>query len=181
MKYYDTADEVLKRAETITLLLLDVDGVLTTGQLFYGEHGEVMKAFNTLDGQGIKLLQQNGIHVGIISGRKSAALERRAAALGINLIAQGREDKSNALDELLQTYPCPLDQIAYVGDDLPDLLVMRRIGLPIAVPNAHESVHHCAALCTTRAGGEGAVRDVADFLLRAQSKYEQAVATFYES
>jgi len=178
MKYYNTADEVLKRAESISLLMLDVDGVLTNGQLFYGEHGEIMKAFNTLDGQGIKLLQQNGIHVGIISGRKSAALERRATTLGITLMAQGREDKSDALDELLQRRPCPLGQIAYVGDDLPDLLVMRRIGLPIAVPNAHESVHHCAALCTTRAGGEGAVRDVADFLLRAQGKYEQALSAF---
>lgn len=178
MKYYDIADDVLKRAATIRLLLLDVDGVLTSGQLFYGEHGEVMKAFNTLDGQGIKLLQQNGIEVGIISGRKSAALERRAAALGITLMAQGREDKGNALDELLHTNPYPLDQIAYVGDDLPDLLVMRRIGLPITVPNAHDSVHHCAALCTTRAGGEGAVRDVADFLLRTQGKYDQALRAF---
>ncbi|OFE11170.1 phenylphosphate carboxylase subunit delta [Pseudohongiella acticola] len=178
MKYYDTADEVLKRAETIRLLLLDVDGVMTNGQLYYGEHGEALKAFNTLDGQGIKLLQQNGIQVGIISGRKSAALLQRATALGITLMAQGREDKANALDELLQSHPCPLDQIAYVGDDLPDLLVMRRIGLPIAVPNAHESVHHCAALCTIRAGGEGAVRDVADFLLRAQGKYDEAVGAF---
>ncbi|HDZ10452.1 KdsC family phosphatase [Pseudohongiella sp.] len=178
MKYYDTADEVLQRAATISLLLLDVDGVLTNGQLYYGEHGEVMKAFNTLDGQGIKLLQQNGIRVGIISGRKSAALSLRAAALGITLIAQGREDKAVALDELLQDHPCPLDRIAYIGDDLPDLLVMRHIGLPIAVPNAHDSVHHCAALCTTRAGGDGAVRDVADFLLRAQGKYEDALRAF---
>ncbi len=178
MKYYDTADDVLKRAQSIRLLLLDVDGVLTNGQLFYGEQGEIMKAFNTLDGQGIKLLQQNGIQVGIISGRKSVALERRAAALGISLMAQGREDKGNALDELLQTHPCPLAQIAYVGDDLPDLLVMRRIGLPIAVPNAHDSVHHCAALCTTRSGGEGAVRDVADFLLRTQGKYDDALRAF---
>lgn len=178
MKYYDTADEVLQRAETISLLLLDVDGVLTNGQLFYGEHGEVMKAFNTLDGQGIKLLQQNGIQVGIISGRKSAALSLRASSLGITLMAQGREDKSDALDDLLQTHPCPLHRIAYVGDDLPDLLVMRRIGLPIAVPNAHDSVHHCAALCTTRTGGEGAVRDVADFLLRAQGKYDEALRAF---
>lgn len=178
MKYYDTADEVLQRAESISLLLLDVDGVLTNGQLFYGEHGEVMKAFNTLDGQGIKLLQQNGIQVGIISGRKSAALSLRASSLGITLMAQGREDKSDALDELLQTQPCPLAHIAYVGDDLPDLLVMRRVGLPIAVPNAHDSVHRCAALCTTRAGGEGAVRDVADFLLRAQGKYDEALRAF---
>lgn len=178
MKYYDIADEVLQRAATIRLLLLDVDGVLTNGQLYYGEHGEVMKAFNTLDGQGIKLLQQNGIQVGIISGRKSAALSLRAAALGITVMAQGREDKADALDELLQTHPCPLDHIAYVGDDLPDLLVMRRIGLPIAVPNAHDSVHHYAALCTTRAGGEGAVRDVADFLLRAQGKYDSALGAF---
>lgn len=178
MKYYDFADQVLARAATIRLLLLDVDGVLTNGQLYYGEHGELMKAFNTLDGQGIKLLQQNGIQVGIISGRKSLALERRAATLGITMMAQGREDKADALTELLAQHPCELANIAYVGDDLPDLLVMTQVGLPIAVPGAHESVHHHAAMCTSRSGGDGAVREVADFLLRAQGRYDEALAAY---
>lgn len=178
VKFYHPEAEVTQRASGIQLLMLDVDGVLTDGQLYFSEHGESLKAFNTLDGQGIKLLQQQGIEVGIVSGRQSGALRQRANALGITLMAQGREDKFTALQELLAHHPCPLEKIAYVGDDLPDLLIMTRIGLPVAVPNAHESVHHHAALCTSRQGGHGAVRDIADFLLRAQGKYERALAAF---
>lgn len=178
MKFYSPESDVMERARNIRLLVLDVDGVLTDGQLYFSEHGEILKAFNTLDGQGIKLLQQQGIAVGIVSGRQSAALKRRADALGITLLAQGREDKFIALQELLTDHPFSLDEIAYAGDDLPDLLIMTRIGLPIAVPDAHESIHRHAALCTARRGGHGAVRDIADFLLVAQGKYERALLPF---
>lgn len=178
MKFYCPESDVLERARNIRLLMLDVDGVLTDGQLYFSEHGETLKAFNTLDGQGIKLLQQQGIQVGIISGRQSGALKLRADALGITLMAQGREDKFTALQELLAGSPYALNEIAYAGDDLPDLLIMTRIGLPIAVPDAHESIHRHTALCTARRGGHGAVRDIADFLLRSQGKYEQALEPF---
>jgi len=181
VKFYLPESDVMERARQIRLLILDVDGVLTDGQLYFSEHGETLKAFNTLDGQGIKLLQQHGIEVGIVSGRKSGALQQRADALGIKLLAQGREDKLTALQELLASGPCPWQEIACAGDDLPDLLIMTRIGLPIAVPNAHESIHRHAALCTERSGGHGAVRDIADFLLRAQGKYELALQPFTES
>ena len=178
MKFYYPEPDIIERARNVKLLMLDVDGVLTDGQLYFSEHGETLKAFNTLDGQGIKLLQLQGICVGIVSGRQSTALKLRADALGITLMAQGREDKFIALQELLATHPYSLDEIAYAGDDLPDLLIMTRIGLPIAVPDAHESIHRHAALCTTRRGGHGAVRDIADFLLQAQGKYERALQPF---
>jgi 3-deoxy-D-manno-octulosonate 8-phosphate phosphatase (KDO 8-P phosphatase) len=178
MKFYHPEHEVRQRAARIQLLVLDVDGVMTNGQLYFSEHGESLKAFNTLDGLGIKLLQQNGIEVAIISGRQSGALGKRAAALGIKRIAQGREDKFNALSELLSSHPVELDRIACAGDDLPDLQVMRRVGLAFAVPDAHESVHRYTHACTSRAGGMGAVREIADFLLQAQQRYDAALADF---
>lgn len=178
LRFYHPAALVKQSAARIRLLLLDVDGVMTDGQLYFGEHGECLKAFNTLDGQGIKSLQQQDIRVGIISGRKSAALTMRAQALGITLMAQGREDKMQALQELLADLPFQVNEIAYLGDDLPDLLVMRHIGLPIAVPDAHHEVHRVAHACTTRRGGQGAVRDVCDFLLISQQRYQAAVAPY---
>lgn len=175
---YAAEPDILARAANIRLLLLDVDGVLTDGQLYFTEHGESMKAFNTLDGQGIKLLQEQGLEVGIISGRKSPALSHRAQALGISLVAQGREDKFTALTELLAERPLALEQIAYIGDDLPDLLVMRHTGLAFAVPHAHAEIHGLAHGCSKRAGGHGAVRDICDFLLKAQGRYQAAIARF---
>jgi len=178
MKFNLPEPDVRARASGVTLLVLDADGVLTDGQLYFSEHGESMKAFNTLDGQGIKLLQQNGIDVAIISGRKSAALAIRARALGITLLAQGREDKRTALIELCGGCEPDYSAIAYIGDDLPDLQIMQRSALAIAVPDAHESVHRIAHVMTTRRGGNGAVREAADFILQAQDKYEAAIAAF---
>lgn len=178
VEYYASEADVLARARRIRLLILDVDGVLTNGQLYFSEHGETIKAFNTLDGQGIKLLQEQGIDVAIISGRKSAALALRASALGITRIAQGREDKFIALQELLAEQPLALEQIACVGDDLPDLLIMTRVGLALTVPNGHQAAHQIAHACTVRRGGDGAVRDACDFLLHAQGCYQAALARF---
>lgn len=178
VRCYHASEAVLTRARRIKLLMLDVDGVLTSGQLYFSEHGETIKAFNILDGQGIKLLQEQGIEVGIISGRSSPALRLRAQALGITLLAQGREDKFTALQELLRELPYQLDEIACAGDDLPDLLVMREVGLAFAVPEAHSEIHLHAHACTLRSGGQGAVRDICDFLLRAQDRYQVALARF---
>src|SRR5690625_7650973 len=113
------------RAQQIQLLLLDVDGVLTDGRLYFSNSGEEFKAFCTLDGQGIKLLQSAGIKVGIITGRQSQLVGKRARDLGVELLVQGREDKWQALEEILQTQPVPLEQIAFMGDDWPDLTIMR--------------------------------------------------------
>lgn len=180
LRFYQDAESVRQSAANVRLLVLDVDGVLTDGQLYFSDQGEFLKAFNTLDGQGIKSLQKQGIQVAIISGRQSGALTNRARALGITLMAQGREDKMTALNELLATQSVQLNQIAYLGDDLPDLLVMRHIGLPVAVPDAHYEVHRVAHACTTRRGGHGAVRDVCDFLLLSQQRYQAAISAYTE-
>ena len=113
--------KLVSRAKAIRLLLLDVDGVLTDGRLYYGNNGEELKAFNIQDGLGIKLLQRNGVKVGIITSRSSELLARRAAELGIDLVVQGREDKLVALQEVLETHDYRMEEIAFLGDDLPDI------------------------------------------------------------
>ncbi|MFQ3345493.1 MAG: 3-deoxy-D-manno-octulosonate 8-phosphate phosphatase (KDO 8-P phosphatase) [Porticoccaceae bacterium] len=155
-------------AKKIKLLLLDVDGVLTDGRLYYGNSGEEMKAFNIQDGLGIKLLQQAGIQVGIITGRVSELVQRRATELGINPVIQGREDKLTALNELMLTADLSLDEVAFVGDDLPDLAVIKKVGLGITVANGSTTLKSAADWQTTKKGGDGAVREVAEMLLTCQ-------------
>ncbi|WP_461480565.1 KdsC family phosphatase [Porticoccus sp.] len=169
---------IISRARQIRLLLLDVDGVLTDGRLYYGNNGEELKAFNIQDGLGIKLLQKNGIKVGIITGRSSALVARRAKELGIELVVQGREDKLNALNEVLASGDYSLEQIAFLGDDLPDLAVIRRVGLGVAVANASALVATQALWQTTASGGQGAVRELAELILRAQDKLESILADY---
>ncbi|MFB0990299.1 MAG: HAD-IIIA family hydrolase, partial [Porticoccaceae bacterium] len=147
--------DILSAAKNIKLLLLDVDGVLTDGKLYYGNSGEELKAFNIQDGLGIKLLQQAGIQVGIITGRVSALLQRRADELGISPVIQGREDKLTALRELLQGMNLGLNEIAFMGDDLPDLSVINTVGLGITVANASSTLTTEAAWQTRRSGGDG--------------------------
>jgi 3-deoxy-D-manno-octulosonate 8-phosphate phosphatase (KDO 8-P phosphatase) len=178
MKLATEPTDILKRARDIRLLLLDVDGVLTAGELFLSDNGEEIKAFSTLDGQGIKLLQGAGVQVGILSGRRSALLSRRAENLGINLVIQGREDKHVALQELCAVQKFSPDTIAYVGDDLPDIRVMKTVRLAFAVANAHTAVKQVAHACTSLQGGQGAVREVCDFILQAQDKYDAALAPY---
>ncbi len=163
--------EAQERASKVKLLLLDVDGVLTDGKLYYSNSGEEMKAFNTLDGHGIKMLIENGVEVGIITGRSSELLARRAAELGIKLLYQGQPHKMDAMRDALERSNCTPDQVAYVGDDFPDLPVMRIAGLGIAVANAHPDLAARAEMTTERAGGNGAVRETTDYLLSAIGKY----------
>lgn len=178
MLFNTEPSDVLERARAIRLLLLDVDGVLTAGELFLTDSGEEIKAFSTLDGQGIKLLRNNGIDVGILSGRTSPLLARRAANLGINILIQGREDKLEALEELCRQQGLNVDNIAYVGDDLPDIRVLKHVRLGFAVKNAHSSVKAVAHVQTELSGGAGAVREVCDFILQAQDLYDDAIASF---
>ena len=147
---------VTAAAKKIKLLLLDVDGVLTDGRLYYGNSGEEMKAFNIQDGLGIKLLQKGGVQVGIITGRISKLLQRRADELGIDPLIQGREDKLTALNELLQNMRIEMDEIAFMGDDLPDLAVIRRVGLGITPANGSSTNAKQADWQTNNAGGQGA-------------------------
>ncbi|MDB4001001.1 HAD hydrolase family protein [bacterium] len=169
---------VMESAKKIKLLLLDVDGVLTDGRLYYGNSGEEMKAFNIQDGLGIKLLQQGNVQVGIITGRVSALLQRRADELGISPVVQGREDKLIALNELLQTMDISLDEIAFMGDDLPDLAVIRRVGLGITPANGSATLAQQAHWQTTRRGGDGAVREVAEMILGAQGSLDSILAAY---
>ncbi|MDB9952392.1 HAD hydrolase family protein [Porticoccaceae bacterium] len=169
---------VMESAKKIKLLLLDVDGVLTDGRLYYGNSGEEMKAFNIQDGLGIKLLQQGNVQVGIITGRVSALLQRRADELGISPVVQGREDKLTALNELLETMDISLDEIAFMGDDLPDLAVIRRVGLGITPANGSTTLAQQAQWQTTRRGGDGAVREVAEMILGAQGSLDSILAVY---
>lgn len=160
--------EVIEKAKPITLLVLDVDGVLTDGKLYFANSGEEMKTFNILDGLGIKLLRDAGITTAIITGRCSDLVARRAAELGIQHIYQGREDKLVALDELRRDLSLDFENIAYMGDDLPDLSAIRRAGLGITVANGHSYVAQHADWQTEARGGEGAVREASELILKAQ-------------
>ena len=156
------------------MLVLDVDGVLSDGKLYFSNSGDEMKAFSTLDGQGIKMLQRNGIDVGIITGRTSTLVQRRAKNLGITLLIQGREDKLVALKEMSAKVNISCEHIAYMGDDLPDLAAIRHARLGITVADGHAFVAEHADWITSARGGNGAVREACEFLLRAQGKLDQA-------
>lgn len=170
--------EFLEKLRNIRLLLLDVDGVLTDGRLYFSEDGQEQKAFNTLDGQGIKMLRRSGVEVGIITGRSSELVAKRAKDLGIKLLIQGREDKFSALQELLQNFPCELSEIAFMGDDYPDLMVMTRVGLALTVTNAVQAVRERAHWQSSRNGGEGAVREACDIIMQAQGTFDAALAPY---
>jgi 3-deoxy-D-manno-octulosonate 8-phosphate phosphatase (KDO 8-P phosphatase) len=152
----------------IQLLVLDVDGVLTDGRLFYGAKGEALKAFHVRDGHGIKQVSAAGITVAIISGRKSPAVAKRARELGIRHVMQGASDKLAALTRLLKARKVALEHCACVGDDTPDAPILQVAGLAIAVADAHADALAAAHLVTSRPGGHGAVREVCDWLLDAR-------------
>lgn len=153
----------------VKLLVLDVDGVLTDGRLFYGPKGELLKAFHVRDGHGIKQVSGAGITVAIISGRKSEAVLRRARGLGIKHVYQGVDDKLAALRKLAKTLEVSLDHCVCVGDDTPDAPILNACGLGVAVADAHADALAAADLETTRPGGHGAVREVCDWLMSARS------------
>ena len=161
-------DELNIRASKISLLALDVDGVLTDGRIYFTAQGDEIKSFSILDGQGIKSLLNNNIDVALITGRNSPLTARRARDLGIEHILQGREDKKVALTELTSELGITFDSVAYVGDDLPDLSAITSVGLGITVPNAHYFVKEHAYHCTDTPGGLGAVREVCDLILSAK-------------
>ncbi len=163
-----TDSHLVQRARAVKLLVLDVDGVLTDGKLYFLADGSEAKAFSTLDGQGIKMLKNSGVNIAIITGRTSTIVERRAANLGIEHLIQGREDKRVALDELLAALKLPYEQVAYLGDDLPDLAPIRCVALGVAVANANTFVRQHAQAVTSLRGGEGAARELCEFIMAAQ-------------
>lgn len=168
--------QAMERAARVRLMIFDVDGVLTDGRLLVGPEGEISKAFDTLDGHGIKLLAQAGITSAIITGRQSEIVAWRAGELGIEHLYQGVADKREAFAHLLAAAELQPQDAGYMGDDWPDLAVMLRCGFVAAPANAHPEVVARAHWVSEARGGHGAVREVCDALLRAQHRYEAMLA-----
>ncbi len=162
----------------IRLLLLDVDGVLTDGAIIYNDDGIETKAFNVRDGLGIRLLMDAGVEVGIVTGRKAGALVHRCENLGLTLLLDGIRDKGAALEGICRLTGKAPEEIAFMGDDLPDLPLMKRVGVSIAVADACEEVRDAAGVVTGAKGGKGAVREIAERILKAAGKWDAALERF---
>jgi 3-deoxy-D-manno-octulosonate 8-phosphate phosphatase (KDO 8-P phosphatase) len=159
-------------------LVLDVDGVLTDGRLYYGAGGEPLRAFHVHDGQGIQLFRRTLGEVVILTAKSSRAVEQRAADLGLRYVIQGSRDKAADLERLLPELGLGWPQLAAMGDDLPDLAVLRRCGLPLAPANAVREVRMRARFITPSPGGRGAVREAIEFVLREAGRWDEALAAF---
>lgn len=167
-------------ARQIRLLIIDVDGVLTDGGLLFDNRGEEYKRFSSLDGHGIRMLLEAGIEVAVITGRQSAIVDHRMRELGVTRVCQGSRDKRQAFETLLKDTGVEPAQVAYIGDDLPDLPIMRRTGLSIAVQNAQGFVKQHCDWVTSASGGHGAVREVTDFILHAQGLLDRMQEAYLE-
>ncbi|MFN0140960.1 MAG: KdsC family phosphatase [Pyrinomonadaceae bacterium] len=162
--------DVIERARKVKLLILDCDGVLTDGRLYFGPSGEELKVFHVRDGQGLVNWHAAGFRSGIISGRNSPIVEMRAKQLGVEFIWQGRKEKSSAFHEIVEAAGTSPDEIAFAGDDTPDIDAMRLAGFAIAVADALDEVKAAAHFVTSREGGRGAVREVIELLLSCTSR-----------
>lgn len=167
-----------RRAARIKVLLMDCDGVLTDGRLILLENGDEQKTFNVRDGHGIVLLHRAGLKTGIISGRASSATERRALDLGISYVRQNSLDKIKDFEELLASENIDESEVAFVGDDVTDIPLMRRAELAVAVADAVEETRNAAHYVTAAPGGQGAVREVAELILKAQGRWTELMARY---
>ncbi|NOT11002.1 MAG: 3-deoxy-manno-octulosonate-8-phosphatase KdsC [Methylococcaceae bacterium] len=174
------SEAIVEKAKKIKLLILDVDGVLTDGRLFFDNDGNEYKSFHARDGHGIKLLRQTGVEVAVISGRKSQMVALRMKNLGIELVYQGYENKRSAFMDIIEKAGVTPEQTAHVGDDLLDLPIMVRVGLAIAVNDANYAVQQHADWCTRLPGGQGAVREVCDFLMLVQGNLDDVINTYLQ-
>jgi 3-deoxy-D-manno-octulosonate 8-phosphate phosphatase (KDO 8-P phosphatase) len=164
--------KILTAAKKIKLLILDVDGVLTDGSIILDNHGNELKSFHVRDGHGIKMLMNAGIYVALITGRQSKVVEKRANELGIRDVFQKCHDKTIAYDELARRYSLDDSEIAYLGDDIVDIPVLKKSGLPVVVADADETAKNFALMVTAKEGGRGAVREVCELLLKAKGLWE---------
>jgi 3-deoxy-D-manno-octulosonate 8-phosphate phosphatase (KDO 8-P phosphatase) len=169
----------VNRLKQIRLVLLDVDGVLTSGNIIYSDSGEQIKIFDVKDGLGIRLLKEAGIKVGIITGRRGKALQHRCDNLGIDLIFDGIRNKAEALDDIQAETGIPIEAMAFVGDDLPDLPAMKKVGLAVAVGDAVSLVREQAHMVTQSGGGKGAVREVSEAILKAQGLWDGLIERLF--
>jgi 3-deoxy-D-manno-octulosonate 8-phosphate phosphatase (KDO 8-P phosphatase) len=172
--------DILNRAEQIELAIFDVDGVLTNGGLILGENGNEYKAFHSRDGLGLVMLRESGCQIAVISGRTSNIVSERMAALGIESVYQGQNDKGKALEDLLDKLNIDAQATAYVGDDFIDLPAMRRVGLSIAVADAHPLVIEHAHWITKGRGGHGAAREVCELIMHARGTLDSQIQQFLD-
>jgi len=170
--------EINERAARVRLIIFDVDGVLTDGSLYIDADGRELKAFNSRDGHGMKMLQDSGVEIGIITGRTASVVDYRMTSLGVKHVYQGQKDKLPAYLELIAKLGLAADQVAYVGDDVVDLPVMCRVGFAVTVPEAHALVCQHAHYQTTVAGGRGAAREVCELIMAAQGNLDGALQQY---
>lgn len=170
--------DIRSKAESIRLIIFDVDGVLTDGSLFIGDDGQEYKAFNSKDGHGMVMLQETGVQIGIITGRTSEVVRIRMASLGIQHVYQGKREKLPAYNELKQALGLNDQQIAYVGDDVVDVPVMSKVGLAIAVQDAHELTKQHAHWTTPSGGGRGAAREACEMIMDAQGNLQRMLQAY---
>lgn len=168
--YQPLSNDVKVRAKKIKLLICDIDGVFSDGRIYLGNQGEELKAFNTKDGFGIKALINSGFEVAVITGRHSQIVQQRMSSLTVQHIYQGQEDKLIAYQQLKQKLALSDEQIAYIGDDGPDMPVMEKVGLAIAVNDAHPLIKQLSHYVTQLPGGFGAVRELTDLLMLENNK-----------
>jgi len=178
MTEHNQMQQIRERVKQIRLVIFDVDGVLTDGSLIMGDDGQEYKAFNAKDGHGMKMLQVSGVEIGIISARNSRVVSLRMENLGIKHVYQGQRDKLKAFADMKKKLKLEQDQIAYVGDDLLDLCIMRKVGLAIAVQDASPAVVTQADWQTTAPGGRGAAREICELIMQSQNTYDRILAKY---
>ena len=171
-------EQIKAKAEKIKLVVFDVDGVLTNGSLFYGDDGQEYKAFQSRDGHGMKMLQKSGVDIAIITGRTSEVVKYRAKNLNIDHVYQGQLDKLPAFKSLLEKLKLLPEEVAYVGDDVVDLPVMIRVGLAITVSDGHDLAKKHAHWITQNPGGQGAAREICEFIMQAQGTWDTLIQEY---
>ena len=172
---YEKACDKIKK---LCMLVFDVDGVMTNGELIYGLNEAEYKRFSAVDGMGFSLARQAGLKMALITARQSEIIDRRAKELKLDAHFQGNKDKSLAFDQILDDFNVTADQVSYMGDDLLDLVLLRRVGFAVAPANARPEVMDVAHFVTTASGGNGAIREFIEMVLKVQGKWDELVATY---
>ena len=175
---FELKEDLKDLAKRIKLLLLDVDGVLTDGRIVYDSRGRDMKFFDVHDGMGVHVLRKMGIKTILITAKGSRAIKPRAKDMGVEEILENISPKTKVLDKILKQHKVSVDEVCFVGDDLVDLGLMKRVGFPIAVFNACPEIKQSAAYITLREGGRGAVREVAELILKAKDKWKEVIGLY---
>ncbi|MDD4954262.1 MAG: HAD hydrolase family protein [Candidatus Omnitrophica bacterium] len=178
MVYIDDKDVLKDKARNIKLLLLDVDGVLTDGRIIYDSRGHDMKFFDVHDGMGVYLLYKSGINTILVTAKGSKAIKPRARDMRVAEVFADVSPKTIVLDKIMRKYRVRQEEICFVGDDLVDLCLMKKVGFPVAVFNAAPEIKKTAAYITFKEGGRGAVREIAEFILKAQDKWQEALRVY---